>query len=410
VISEIDRELETRLRAAFVRADEPDWSGVRKPSRGRSPRRMSAFALAGLIAVLAFGSQAFGVGPQLASLFDSKPPPPVKRAFSGGGFLRGIDKSSISLVAAARTRDGRSLRLWRARKSGGQACELITIAGHATAIGCGPARPGTIGVLLETSDIKPHLIQASAFIAGIAPPGTRRVRLIFEDGTRRDVVTRIGAWLTEIPWAQRRYGHSLVRVQTIDASGAVSHSVPMRPARRPAQPAGRLRVVARLAGRPLKVASARGGGSCLEFKRGDGIGVSSCGKAANHPAGWLVRVAPPGVLGELVLLGRVTKNATQVTIERERAPALEAPIHDGIFAIVLPQTAQHRPLRIVESDAHGGARVVLNIGTPKAGVYARAWHGALYTKITLGHMNSLGYTVGPLIWPDGHITPRRQAP
>jgi hypothetical protein len=410
VIGEIDRELETRLRAAFVRADEPDWSGVWKPSRRRSPRRLSAFALTGLIAVLAFGSQAFGVGPQLASLFDSKPPPPVKRAFSGGGYVRGIDKSSIRLAAATSTRDGRSLRLWRARKSGGQACELITIAGHATAMACGPARPGTIGVMLETSDIKPHLTQASAFIAGIAPPGTRRVRLIFEDGMQRDVVTRNGAWLTEIPWAQRRYGHSLVRIQTIDATGAVSHSVPMRPARRPAQPAGPLRVVATLAGRPLKVASATGGGSCLEFKRADGIGVSQCGKAANLPAGWLVRVAPSGELGQLVLLGRVTKNADQVTIEREHAAALQAPIHDGIFAIVLPQTAQHRPLRIVESDAHGGARVVLEIGTPKTGVYTRAWHGALYTKITLGRMNSSGYTVGRLIWPDGRITPPRQAP
>jgi hypothetical protein len=99
-----------------------------------------------------------------------------------------------------------------------------------------------------------------------------------------------------------------------------------------------------------------------------------------------------------------------VTIEREHAAALQAPIDDGIFAIVLPQTAQHRPLRIVESDAHGGARVVLEIGTPKTGVYTRAWHGALYTKITLGRMNSSGYTVGRLIWPDGHITPPRQAP
>ncbi len=410
MISEIDRELETRLRAAFVCADEPDWPGVGKPSRRRSPRRVSAFALTGLIAVLAFGSQAFGIGPQLASLFDSKPPPPVQRAFSGGGFVRGIDKSSIRLVAAASTRDGRSLRLWRARKSGGQACELITIAGRATAMACGPARPGTVGVLLETSDIKPHLIHASAFIAGIAPPGTSRVRLTFEDGTQRDVVTRNGAWLTEIPWAQRRYGHSLVRIQTIDATGTVSHSVPLRPARRPAQPAGRLRVVAILAGRPLKVASATGGGSCLEFKRGDGIGVSQCGKAANLPAGWLVRVAQPGKLGQLVLLGRVTKNATQVTIERENAAPLEAPIHDGIFAITLPQTAQHRPLRIVESDGQGAARAVLDIGTPKTGVYTRAWHGALYTKITLGRMNSFGYTVGPLIWPDGHITPKRHAP
>jgi hypothetical protein len=333
----------------------------------------------------------------------------VKRAFGGGDYMRGIDKSSIRLVAAASTRDGRSLRLWRARKSSGQACELITIAGHATAIGCGPVRPGTIGVLLMTSDIKPHLIRASAFMAGIAPPGTRRVRLIFEDGTQRDVVTRNGAWLTEIRWAQRRYGHSLVRIQTLDATGAVSHTVPMRPARRPAQPAGDLRVVATLAGRPLKVASATGGGSCLEFKRADGIGVSSCGKAASLPAGWLVRVAPPGKLGQLVLLGRVTGNATRVTIEREGAPALRAPIHDGIFAIVLPQTAQHRPLRIVESDGQGSARVALDIGTPKTGVYARAWHGALYTKITLGRMNGFGYVVGPLIWPDGRITPKRQA-
>ncbi len=410
MISEIDRELETRLRAAFVRADEPDWPGVTKPSRRRSQRRVSAFALTGLIAVLAFGSQAFGVGPQLASLFDSKPPPPVKRAFGGWGFVRGIDKSSIRLAAVARARDGRSLRLWRARKSDGQACELITIAGQATAMACGPVRAGTIGVLLRTSDVKPHLVHASAFMGGIAPQGTRRVRLIFEDGAQRDAVTRNGAWLTEIPWAQRRYGHSLVRIQTIDASGAVSLSVPMRTARRPAQPVGRLRVVARLAGRPLKVASATGGGSCLEFKRGDGIGVSSCGKAASLPAGWLVRVAPPGRLGQLVLLGRVTKNATLVTIEREHAPALQAPIHGGVFAIVLPQTAEHRPRRIVESNAQGGARVVLDIGTPKTGVYTRAWHGALYTKVTLGRMNSLGYTVGPLIWPDGHITPKRQTP
>ena len=409
MISEIDRELETRLRAAFVRADELDWPGVTKPSRRRSQRRVSAFALTGLIAVLAFGSQAFGIGPQLASLFDSKPPPPVKRAFSGWGFVRGIDKSSIRLAAVASARDGRSLRLWRARKSDGQACELITIAGQATAMACGPVRAGTIGILLRTSDVKPHLVHASAFMGGIAPQGTRRVRLIFEDGAQRASSRATARGSPRSPGPSGATGIASCASLTIDASGTVSRSVPMRPARRPAQPVGRLRVVATLAGRPLKVASATGGGSCLEFKRGDGIGVSSCGKAASLPAGWLVRVAPPGRLGQLVLLGRVTRNATLVTIEREHAPALRAPIHDGVFAIVLPQTAEHRPLRIVESSAQGGARVVLDIGTPTTGVYTRAWHGALYTKITLGRMNSLGYTIGPLIWPDGHITPKRQA-
>jgi hypothetical protein len=400
----IERELELRLCAALVGDDVPDWLDVRRRVAKRSSRPLTTFALVGIAAVLAFGSQALGVGPQL-SLFGGGVPAPVKQAFSDH-HDGGIDPRTLRLAAATRTQDGRALRLWQARKAAHDGtCALITIAGHSTALACGRATAGTVGMLVETGDTagrKPGL----AFIGGIAPRSTSIIRLAFQDGTKQDVNVRDGAWIAEIPALQRRYGHALVRVDAVGVNGAVTASLRVRAPRRPAHAVGTASIVARLAGRPLAVARSSEGGLCLGFHRADGIGVDFCGKPPLLPAAWLVRIAPPGRLGRLVLLGPATRNATRVVIERSDGSHLDVPVRSGVFAVVLPRPARSRPVRIVEIDAQGH-RSALRIGTPAAGVYAPAWHGALYTKISLGRMNRLGYMVGRLIWPDGRITPAR---
>jgi hypothetical protein len=78
--------------------------------------------------------------------------------------------------------------------------------------------------VLMTSDIKGHPARPSDFIGGFARAGTRRVQLVFADGSRREITPRAGAWIAEIPWGQRRSGHNLVRVETLDASGGVTAS------------------------------------------------------------------------------------------------------------------------------------------------------------------------------------------
>ncbi|MEO9175757.1 MAG: hypothetical protein ABI317_09625 [Gaiellales bacterium] len=79
-----------------------------------------------------------------------------------------------------------------------------------------------------------------------------------------------------------------------------------------------------------------------------------------------------------------------------------------MFAIELPTTSASRPSTLAIRTAAGKDVGTLSLRGPQHGLYGPAWHGARYTKVSFGRMNSLGYVVGRLEWPDGHVTPARR--
>jgi hypothetical protein len=197
----------------------------------------------------------------------------------------------------------------------------------------------------------------------------------------------------------------------------------IKPAVRPLEPSGPWRTVAEFGGRPLRIAPAPGGATCIDFRRADGIGVApvprtpaplmptpaqdsaGCNPPSNRLSGWLVRIAPAGKLGHLVLVGHLPRGATGLEARFAKHP-LRARVVRGVYFAELPQRPGRTLTRLVALGPDGRPTTSLRLQLPPTGVFQPAWHGALYTMVALGPYNSKGYYVGRLIWPDGHLTPR----
>jgi hypothetical protein len=411
----VDLELETSLRAAFVLDEPGDWAAVAGSVRHRrSVRTVRLLVLASAVTLLLVAT-ALGVAPGVGSLFGDNAPRSVQTAFRNGFLGKGVDPSTIRLGARVRLHDGRILRLWTAHSNTRDStCVQFQVGTRsAQAVGCGPVKPNAIGIYLMGSVSfarlpEPH---ASLGLGGVAPPRTARVRLGFADGSTLFAKATGGAWAVEIPWAKQRYGHDLITVQAIDAGGHLIATQHRPAAVRPAHPVAPYSTVARFAGRPLRVATGSGGSTCVDFHRADGIGVDTCSGSdlATVAAGaWMLRLAPAGRPGRLVLFGFLPRDATAARITFADGHTMVAPRLQRVFALELAGDLANPPVGLSFVASHGDREGRLSLRGPRSGLYGAAWHGARYTKITFGRMNSLNYVVGPLQWPDGQITPRRR--
>jgi hypothetical protein len=408
----IDLELETALRAAFVLDEPADWAAVAGSVRHRRNMRTARLlVLAGAVTLLLVAT-ALGVTPGVGSLFGDNAPRSVQTTFRNGFLGKGVDPSTIRLGAQVRMHDGRILRLWTAHSSTlDSTCVQFQVGARSTqVVGCGPVKPNTIGIYLMGSVSFARLPQqhASLGLGGVAPARTARVRLGFADGSTLFAKATGGAWAVEIPWAKQRYGHDLVTVQALGAGGRPIATQHRPPALRPAHPVAPYSTVARFAGRPLRVASGSGGSTCVDFHRADGIGVDTCSGPSLATGAWMLRLAPAGRPGRLVLFGFLPHGATAARITFADGHTVVARRLQRVFALGLAGNLANPPVRLSFTSAHGEGEGRLSLRGPRSGLYSAAWHGARYTKITFGRMNSLNYVVGPLQWPDGHITPRRR--
>jgi hypothetical protein len=261
---------------------------------------------------------ALGVTPGVGSLFGDNAPSSVRTTFRNGFLGTGVNPSTIRLGAQVRMHDGRILRLWTAHSSTRDStCVQFQLGTRSTqAVGCGPVKPHTIGIYLMGSLSFARLPQrhASLGLGGVAPAGTVRVRLGFADGSTLFAKATGGAWAVEIPWARQRYGHDLVTVQALDATGRPIATQHRPAALRPAHPVAPYSTVAQFAGRPLRTATGSGGSTCVDFHRADGIGVDTCSGSDLATAGWMLRLASAGRPGRLVLFGFLPRDATAARI------------------------------------------------------------------------------------------------
>ena len=400
----VDLDLERQLRAAFVGSEAGDWAAVQARTRRRSARRLRRRGTGGLLAAaltLVVASQALGLGPQLLG-GPAKPPKAVARAFSS---LR-VDMRTVHLGAEATTPDGRPARLWVADPDP-RTCFALQIGSGAAQAGCGGIvsgpEPGRKGA-------------APLYVAGVGPAEVARARLRFADGDSMTVPANAGSWLAVVPLAHVRYGHDLEAVDLLRGDGTLVSTDRMGPAVPPAQPSGPWQVAARFGGRPLRIAPSAGGGACVELLRADGVGIEperpqsvptgvgfsdllqACGPPPSDVRAWLVRIAPQGAAGQLVLVGRTPRGATSVELRFAKHP-LQARVVRGVYFRELPQTAGRTLTRLVARNAAG--RVVANraVKLPRAGVFVPAWHGARYKDLVVGPFNTGGYVLGPLSWP-----------
>ena len=193
----------------------------------------------------------------------------------------------------------------------------------------------------------------------------------------------------------------------LDAHGTPIATQHRPAAKRPSQAVAPYVTVARFAGRPLRTANGSNGAVCVDFRRADGIGVNTCAEAVSGAGAWFLRLASGrSTTGRLVLFGflprravaaRITFEDGRTLVGRRNRTACSPSSYHGRFA--------RRPARLAFLAADARAIGTLSLRGPAHGLYEPAWHGALYTRVSIGRMNSLNYTVGPLEWPDGHVTP-----
>ena len=233
---------------------------------------------------------------------------------------------------------------------------------------------------------EPH---ESYALGGVAPSAASRVRLGFADGKVRLARVVRGAWVVEIPWAQRRYDHDLTTIQVLDAHGTPIATQHRPAAKRPSQAVAPYVTVAHFAGRPLRTANGSNGAVCVDFRRADGIGVNTCAEAVSGAGAWFLRLGPPGETGRLVLFGFLPRRAVAARITFEDGHTLVGRRTHGVFAIELPRTFASRPARLAFLAAEARAIGTLSLRGPAHGLYEPAWHGALYTRVSIGRMNSL---------------------
>ena len=412
MISFTDNELETALRGALVRADAGDWRALERQVRRRRTRGTIRLALIGCVLSGLGVAQALGVTPGVGSIFGTSAPAPVKSNFAGVHFHHGVDPATIRLAAQSRTEDGRLLQLWTGETGSGDTCTQIRVGTRRqSAVGCGHFRPNQMGSSLYSIPNDPH---ASMLLGGTGPRGTVRVRLAFADGTSRVIPAPKGSWVVSIPPSERRYGHDLRRIEALDASGKPLAARSLRLSQPPVRPATPWITIARFNGQPLRVAKASTGGVCINLRRSDRIGVNTCpgtprfgpSAPANVTAAWAIRFAAPGQPGRLQLFGALPAKATSAHVTLRNGHTLSALVAQQALTIELPQTPASPPTRLTFNSADGHAIDSISLlGPAGGGLYTPAWHDARYTIVQFGHINSLNYTVGPLQWPNGKITP-----
>ena len=248
---------------------------------------------------------------------------------------------------------------------------------------------------------------------GTGTRGTVRVRLVFADGASRAIPAPKGSWVVAVPARERRYGYDLRRIEALDAAGKPLATSQLHLSQPPVRPATPWITIARFDGQPLRVAKATTGGVCINLRRSDGIGVNTCPGTPRfgppEPANviaWTIRFATPGQPGRLQLFGALPTGATGARVRLKNGHTLAALVAHQAFTMELPQTPASQPARLtfVAADGHVLDSISL-LGPAAGGLYTPAWHNARYTIVQFGHINSLNYSVGPLQWPNGKITP-----
>jgi hypothetical protein len=249
---------------------------------------------------------------------------------------------------------------------------------------------------------------------GTGPRGTVRVRLVFADGASRVIPAPKGSWVVAVPAHERRYGYDLRRIEALDASGKQLATSRLQLSQPPVRPATAWITIARFGGQPLRVAEATTGGVCINLRRSDRIGVNTCPgtprfgppEPANVIAAWAIRFATPGQPGRFQLFGALPTRATGARVKLKNGHTFAALVAHQAFTIELPQTPASQPARLtfIAADGHAIDSISL-LGPAAGGLYTPAWRGARYTIIQFGHINSHNYSVGPLQWPNGKITP-----
>jgi hypothetical protein len=293
----------------------------------------------------------------------------------------------------------------------GSPCIAIELARKVVGTGCGPFGMQQVGMPPDDTLIAD----------GVGPGRSVSVRLRFADRSTLVIPTPRRAWVAEIGPERRRYGHQPTTLEYLGKSGRVVATYSFGKTPPPSIRSGQWRTVAVFGGRPLRVAPASDGGTCIDFRRADGIGIHpraqqrwlpgginhdpACSRPIDQVSGWLLRIGPREEGGRLILFGRMPIGATSVEA-RLGHRVLRATLHDGLYVLALPK----RPIgQLANVTARGsGGRVLdtLRIDLPARGVFTPAWHGALYALVWLDHGYQRGYGVGPLLWPDGHVTGR----
>jgi hypothetical protein len=406
----IDLELESALQRAFVRGERGDWDALHARTQRRRTRRTVRLALVVCALTLLVAAQALGVTPGVGSLFGSAAPAPIKKNFALVFLGKGIDPSTIRLVAQAHTNDGHTLRLWTGSSaSGADVCTQIQVdAKSAGGVGCGAPRNQRFGIAILDGP-SDRAGKGDSYLAGVGPRAVSQVRFRFADGSIELIRASQGAWVAVLPASRWRYGHDLRLLQGLDAAGRTIASSKVGFVQRPIVAISPKVVVARFDGHPLTVSSSNIGTRCIELDRSASVGVNTCPGTPrlfgfdieSSRDAWMLRIGAPGAFGRLILFGALRGDSKIARIVYSDGHAIDARSTRGIFVLALPRPTSSTPVRLEYLSAPHHVVDALKLIGPKTALYAAGWRGALYPMVTFGNVNSLNYFVGKPEFPRG---------
>jgi hypothetical protein len=402
----IDLELESALQRAYVRGERGDWDALRARAQRRRTRRTLRIAVVACAVTLLVAAQALGVTPGVGSLFGSAAPKPIKKNFALVFQGKGVDPSTIRLVAKAQS-DGHTLRLWTGgNASTGPVCTQIQVDSRSGGgVACGSPREQRFGITILDGPWRTN----DGYLAGVGPREVSAVRFRFADGSTELIHASHGAWVAALPPARWRYGHDLRLLQGLDAAGRTIASAKVEFAQRPIVAISSKVVVARFAGHALTVASSNIGTRCIELRRSASVGVNTCPGTQrlfgfdmqSSDDAWMLRIGAPGTFGRLILFGALREGAKVARIVYSDGHAIDARSTHGIFVLALPRLTSSTPVRLEYLTAPRHVVDALKLHGPKTALYAPGWRGALYPLVTFGNVNSFNYSVGRPEWPPG---------
>jgi hypothetical protein len=328
------------------------------------------------------------------------------------GFVRAAG-TGVFLAAQTTLSDGRPPRLGAAPPFPGfGTCDTIEVDGKAQATGCGApgGPPGGLAMVGLGGPDDPSLD------TGFGPPGTVQVRLTFADGRTVVLDAPRRGWLRERTATERQYAHELARIEYLDRAGHEigQNRLPVptppptgRGGGRPWPASGGSRCGWR-APAPAGRAWSSGArtGSALPRNRAptcrrlpsDRSSTRRASQAGSGSAAGSYGSGQPESPGHLVILGLLPKGATALEL-RFGGRHVEAHVRGSVYYLELRQAPGRRLTSLVARRRDGRVQTSLALDLPRTGVFEPAWHGALYTMVTLGPFNSLGYSVGPISWP-----------
>lgn len=219
---------------AYTTHDDSDWLDVRRRARGVRPRRRRLWIAAGAAATAALfaaSASALVFGNRVLGIIVGDPAPPevrdvVSRVDQGAppGMAPGVEAEETRQLMGIALSNGDRAVLWIAPTRSGELCTYVQRMSSEPSggPGCGSAPVSDAPIMWTLQGPGENEDPVVLLYGRTRVEGLSRLRLTFEDGSKRDLLTNQGFFLTEIPRGHQMPGRRPSGLVAYTASGEIA--------------------------------------------------------------------------------------------------------------------------------------------------------------------------------------------